>query len=186
MRILIAASDRAELSAFPDSYDKVITGIGPVLAAANTAMAIASCHPDVVVSVGTAGSAGSLAIGDIVSFGSVISPDADLSAYGLKRGITLLPDHRKLSSISLDRSSRYVLSSSSALASEAVDGVDAFDMEGYGVAVAAFCASVPCLAVKAITDIVGIRTEMNDYLSLRRSLVQMLPSKVSETIKVLS
>ena len=186
MRILVAASDKAELASFGDGYIKVVTGVGPVLAAAAVAAAAAVHHPDIIVSTGTAGSMGSIAIGDIVSFGSVISPDADLSAYGLKRGITLLPDHRKLSSISLDRSSRYVLSSSSALASEPVDGVDAFDMEGYGVAVAAFCASVPCLAVKAITDIVGIRTEMNDYLSLRRSLVQMLPSKVSETIKALS
>lgn len=185
MRILIAASDKAELSAFPDGYDKVVTGIGPVLAAANTSKAISSCHPDLVVSVGTAGSAGTLAVGDIVSFGSVVFPDADLTAYGLKRGVTLLPDHRKLSSISLDPSSRYVLSSSSALALSPSDGVDAFDMECYGVAVAAICSSIPCLAVKAITDIVGVRTEMKDYLDLRRSLVRLIPSKVSDTIKAL-
>ena len=185
MRILIAASDKAELSAFPDSYGRVITGVGPVLAAANTSLAISSFRPDVVISVGTAGSAGSLAVGDIVSFGSVVFPDADLTAYGLKRGTTLLPDHRKLSSISLDPSSHYVLSSSSAFASASAAGVDAFDMEGYGVAVAALCGSVPCLAVKAITDTAGVRTEMKDYLKLRRSLVQMLPTKVSEVIGAL-
>ena len=182
MKMLIAASDKAELAAFSDEYAKVITGIGPVLAAANVAAAISSSRPDVIVSVGTAGSSGTLGVGDIISFGSVIFPDADLSSYGLEKGATLLPDHRKLSSISLDPSSDYVLASSSSFASSPIDGADGFDMEGYGVAAASFCAGVPCLAVKAITDIVGKRMEMKEYLRLRRSLVPMIPEKVSEVI----
>ena len=182
MRILVAASDSAELRGFGDGFLKVVTGVGPVLAAASVALAISKEHPDAVVSVGSAGSSGSLSIGDIVSFGSVIFPDADLTAYGMERGATLLPGHRKLSSLPLDPSSSLVLATSSSFASVPAAGADASDMEGYGVAVAAFLSGIPCFAVKAITDIAGEKLPMKEYLSIMRNLVMKLPGKVEEII----
>ena len=182
MRILVAASDKAELASFGDGYIKVVTGVGPVLAAAAVAAAAAVHHPDVIVSTGTAGSMGSLAVGDIVSFGSVISLDSDLTAYGLKRGETLLANHRRVSSFSLDPHSSLILSSSSSFATVRGDHADSADMEAYGVAAAAFLSGFPCLAVKAITDIVGEKPEMREYLALRKRLVGSLAQKVDEII----
>ena len=62
LRILVAASDKAELASFGDGYIKVVTGVGPVLAAAAVAAAAAVHHPDVIVSTGTAGSMGTSSI----------------------------------------------------------------------------------------------------------------------------
>ena len=182
MRILIAASDKAELAAFDDGYIKIVTGVGPVLAAATVAAAIERFHPDAAISVGTAGSFGSLSIGDVVSFGSVIYRDSDLSAYGLRRGETLSADRRIISSIAMDPSSSLVLATSSAFAECGVAGADGADMEAYGVAVAAVNAGIPCFAVKAITDIVGRKIGMKEYAALRRHVVRLLPSKVAEVI----
>ena len=64
MRILVVASDRAELAAFDDSFIKVVSGVGPVFAAASTASAIGQYKPDIVVSAGSAGSTGMLEIGE--------------------------------------------------------------------------------------------------------------------------
>ena len=183
MKILAAASDRSELKAFGDGYLKVVTGVGPVLAAASVAAAIERFHPDIIVSTGTAGSFGTLSSGDVVSFGSVIFPDADLTAYGLKRGETLLASHRILSSIPLDSASSLVLATSSSFASSVIEGADAADMEAYGVAVAAYNAGIPCLAVKGITDRVGERMEMKEYFSVRKQLLPLLEKKVSEIIQ---
>ena len=55
-------------------------------------------------------------------------------------------------------------------------------MEAYGVAAAAFLVGIPCLAVKAITDIVGEKPEMREYLALRKRVVGFLAQKVDEII----
>ena len=183
MTVLVAASDKAELESFGEHYECVVTGVGPVLAAASVSAAIARIHPDIVVSTGTAGSCGALAVGEIVSFGSAVFPDADLTAYGLEKGTTLLDGRKRLSSLPLDPSSSLVLVTSSAFASAPSVYGDACDMEAYGVAAAAFLHSVPCLAVKAITDVAGEPVGMKDYLRLRRSLVSRLQEHVEKALR---
>lgn len=187
MRILAVASDKAELTAFdPERYIRIVCGIGPVLAAAVSASAIAAHSPDAVVSVGSAGSFGSLAVGECVSFGSVVMPDQDLTAFRLGRGRTLLPSKATIGELRLDRSSDLILSTSSAFASgPPIIPAHAADMEAYGVAAAAYLAGVPCFAVKVITDIVGSPIRLSDYGFTLRSLRSLLPERVEEVLKQL-
>ena len=62
MKILVVVSDRAELAAFDDRFIGVVSGVGPVFAAAASSAAISEYHPDFVLSSGSAGSLGPLAI----------------------------------------------------------------------------------------------------------------------------
>ncbi len=180
VKALVIASDKAELASFHDDFIKVVCGVGPILAAASAASAIAQYRPDAVFSVGSAGSLGVLRIGDCVSFGSVITPDHDLTAFRMKRGSTLLPSRATLHGITLDRSSSYVLSSSGTFASSCPPlEADAADMEAYGIAVAAMTASIPCFAVKVITDVVGEKVSLPEYGYTLRSLRALLPERVA-------
>ena len=186
MKVLVVASSKTELSYFSGSYSKAVSGVGPVLAAAVTASAINEVKPDVVFSVGSAGSMGKLGIGECLSFGSVIMPDMDLTAYGLERGVTLLPAGKKMGRIMLDSNSDSILSTSSSFAAEPMPGADAADMEAYGVAVAASLSSIPCYAVKVITDIVGKHVSLKEYGTTLRSLLFKLPAKVEEVLQSFS
>ena len=192
MKVLLVASSKAELAPFPSEacghdFVKCVCGVGPVLAAASAAAAIAANHPDAVFSVGSAGSYGTLRVGDAVSFGSVVSPDNDLTAFHMKRGAALLPSGATLSSVTLDRNSAYLLSSSGTFASlphsPFIDSVpDAADMEAYGVAAASLLAAVPCRAVKIITDIIGDGMKLSEYGFRLRELRKRLPEKVLEVL----
>ena len=185
MRLLAVASDKAELRGFPDSWTKIVCGTGPVLAAAVTAAALAEARPDVVFSVGSAGSLGSLKVGDCVSFGSVVCPDQDLTPFHLARGAALLPSHAVMGSLRLDRASELVLSSSGAFAASrnVPIAADAADMEAYGVAAAAYLAGVPCFAVKVITDVAGERISLPEYGFTLRSLRSLLFPKAEEVLR---
>lgn len=189
MKILVVVSDRAELAAFDDRFIGVVSGIGPVFAAAASAAAIAEYLPDVVVSAGSAGSLGPLEMGDCVSFGSVVYADMDLSAYHLLPGTSLAPDRRTFSSIRLASSSDHILASSAAFASDKSRYLpfhaSAADMEAYGVAYSAYLASIPCIAVKAITDIVGEKPMLGDYRKRLKEIRGALPEKVLEAVSSL-
>ncbi|MBO8436859.1 MAG: hypothetical protein IAA97_07775 [Spirochaetes bacterium] len=182
MKVLVAASSAKELSSFPLSYRRVVTGVGPVLAAAMTAKAISEEKPDAVFSVGSAGSMGELSVGACISFGSVIFPDLDLTLYGFERGETLLPEGKRIGKIQLDKNSSRVLMTSSAFSSSPVDFADAADMEAYGVALASSLYSVPCFACKVITDVVGVHITLKEYGLQLRSLLSKLPEKVEEVL----
>ena len=185
MKVLIIASDRSELSAFSDGFVRIVSGVGPFLAAASAAAAIAEHHPDAVFSVGSAGSYGSLSVGECVSFGSVATPDQDLSAFHLRKGSTLLPSRATIGSIDLDRSSSLRLLTSGTFASAPCEDMeaDAADMEAYGVALSAFIAHIPCFAVKIITDIVGDGTRLSEYGFRLRDLRERMPAVVEEALR---
>ena len=58
-------------------------------------------------------------------------------------------------------------------------------MEAYGVAYSAYLASIPCLAVKAITDIVGEKPMLGDYRKRLKEIRGALPEKVLEAVSSL-
>ena len=182
MKVLLVASDKAELKPFSDEYIKVVAGVGPVLAAASSAYAIAEHNPDIVFSVGSAGSMGKLKLGDVVSFSRVITPDSNLTAFHLPLGATLLPTRATVSSIPLDSTSEYILSSSGSFASIKDESSDAADMEAYGVAIACYLKRIPCFAVKVITDIVGERISLGDYGYNLRAMRETMTAKVDEIL----
>ena len=189
MRILVVVSDKAEGAVFDDRFIKVVSGVGPVFAAAAAASAINRFKPDAVVSAGSAGSLGKLSIGECVSFGSVVYADMDLSAYHLRPGTSLAPDRRTFSSIRLASSSEHILATSASFASSEERylpfNASAADMEAYGVAYSAYLESIPCLAVKAITDIVGEKPEIGEYRKKLKEIRAKLPEMVLECIAAL-
>ncbi len=169
-KVLVVASDSNELKGLDERWERCITGVGPVMAAVQTALAIERYKPDVVVSTGSAGSLGSFRKGDVVSFSSVVTPDQDLTSFRVALGSTIGPDRATVGELfTLDRESGYVLYSSGKFSSDILPShrtlkADAADMEAYGAALAARYTGVGFYIVKLITDIVGDRSDVGDVL----------------------
>ncbi len=169
-KVLVVASDSNELKGLDESWERCVTGVGPVMAAVQTVMAIEKYKPDVVVSTGSAGSLGRFRKGDVVSFSSVVTPDQDLTSFRVALGSTIGPDRATVGELfTLDRSSGYILFSSGKFSSEILPShrtlrADAADMEAYGVAMAARCTGVGFYCVKLITDVVGDKSTVGDVL----------------------
>ncbi len=90
MKVLLVASDKNELKGFDERYLKAISGVGPIMAAATTAIEIGKNKPDLVISIGSAGGADNfLQIGECYSFSAVITPDQDLTSLHIALGSTL-------------------------------------------------------------------------------------------------
>ncbi len=159
MKVLLAASDKAELKGFSDDYIKAVTGVGPILAASITMREAMLSKVDVIVSIGSAGAiSDKLEIGRAYSFSSVITPDQNLTRFHLALGSTLDKSRATIGELRTgDRKSELVLASSGTFAASANSSMkaDAADMEAYGAAITAYNLSIPFYAVKLITDRVG-------------------------------
>ena len=166
--VLLVASDRNELKGLDDKWQKCVCGVGPIMAALHTAVAIEKYRPDTVVSVGSAGSLGRFKKGDVVSFSTVVTPDQDLTSMHVALGSTIGPDRATTGELyTLERKNGYILYSSGKFSSEVLPShtilrADAADMEAYGVGLAAKYLGVGFYAVKLITDIVGDRAKVGD------------------------
>lgn len=188
-RILLVASDKAELKGLDGDWESCVCGVGPIQSAAMTAVYASRFKSEIVVSVGSAGSLGHLKKGDVVSFSSVVTPDQDLSAMHIRLGSTIGPDRATFNTLyTLDRTSGYTLYSSGRFSSEILPShtllkADAADMEAYGVAMAAKCMGLGFYCVKLITDIVGDESSVGDvsfsYRAGRERLGEVLSSILS-------
>lgn len=187
-KVLVVASDSNELKGLDEGWERCVIGVGPVMAAVHTVMAVEKYKPDVVVSTGSAGSLGRFKKGDVVSFSSVVTPDQDLSAVHVALGSTLGPDRATVGELfSLDRTSGFVLYSSGRFSSEILPShrslkADAADMEAYGVALACRYTGVGFYAVKLITDIVGDKSSVGDVLFSYREGRERLSSLLSSML----
>lgn len=169
MKILIVASDKGELKGLDDRYTKVVSGVGPVLAAIATVKAIEADRPDCIVSLGSAGAIDRrLEVGKAYSFGKVVCPDQDLTSMHLPLGVTIDSRRATVGEIETrDRTSRLTLSSSGKFSSAITKEhellyADASDMEAYAVGAAAREYSIPFYAIKLITDYVGDKSTIGD------------------------
>lgn len=173
-RILIIASDPNELKGLDGPWDKAVCGVGPINAAAYTAISALKYKSEIVVSVGSCGSLGRLVRGDVVSFSSVVTPDQDMSALHLSLGTTIGPDRATFKELyTLDKTSPYILYSSGTFSSTVLSShtllkADCADMEAYGVAAACRALKVGFYAVKLVTDIVGEKVKIGDVSALYR------------------
>ncbi len=80
-----------------DRFDPLVTGVGPVEAAVGTGIALArlaeaGALPDLVVSIGSAGSR-TLPLGSIWQVASVSWRDMDATRIGVAKGVTPFADH---------------------------------------------------------------------------------------------
>ena len=184
-KILVVASDKAEIKGMDEYFSTLICGVGPIFASAVTSKAIGEVKPDVVFSIGSCGSLGLVKKGEVVSFSRVVTPDQDLSSMHLPLGATLAPDRSSVKEIeTADRKSGLVLLSSGTFSSSVRDCFRYFsphcvDMEAYGVGIAASIHSIPFYAVKLVTDIVGDHSSVGDIsFSLREGRKRLLEALI--------
>jgi adenosylhomocysteine nucleosidase len=147
----------------------LITGVGPVEAAAATAEALAMLAtknelPDLVFSLGSAGSR-KLEHAEVYQLASVTYRDMDCSPLGFERGLVPFLDEPAVVSIPLQIpgiASASIASGASIVSGTGYDGVaaDMVDMESYAVYRAAKRFGVPMMGLRGITD--G-KTELSRY-----------------------
>jgi len=141
--------------------EPVFIGVGPVEAAINTARALAALKadnalPDLVISLGSAGSA-SLEQTEIYQVSSVSYRDMDASPLGFKKGVTPFVDHEvdialhpRIQGVPEARLS----TGGSVISGAAYDPIDAdmVDMETFAVLRACQVFGIPLLGLRDISD----------------------------------
>lgn len=169
-KVLLVSSDKNELKGFPVEMERCICGVGPIQSAAYTSLYASLNKPDVIFSIGSAGSLGGLEKGSVVSFSSIVTPDQNLESMHISLGKTIGADRATFSALyTCDRKSPYTLLSSGTFNKEKRDyhtflHADAADMEAYGVGMAAKILNIRFYAVKLITDTIGDKSSVGDIL----------------------
>lgn len=156
----------------------LVTGVGPVEAAAGTAKALAAfAHagrlPDLVFSIGSAGSR-TLDHAGIYQICSVAYRDMDASPLGFERGVTPFLDLPAMVPIPQhipDIATASIATGASIVSGAAYDAIpaDMVDMESFAVLRAARLFGLPTVGLRGITDgrseLTGIR-DWADYLHI--------------------
>jgi len=187
MKILVLASDRAELSSYPDDIIKCMTGVGPVEAGVMASKAISEADPDIVFGIGSCGAVRGLhELGEVVHIKCVFFQDMDLSLYHLPVGATLRYDRSTQREICLEEHGG-VLATSGTFASSVTPfakdvGASLFDMEGYAIASAAKAYGKKCFLIKGISDYVGEKVALKDYRAFLKELSSKIRKEVLATI----
>lgn len=152
--------------------DPLMTGVGPVEAAAATAMTLASLShstalPDLIFTLGSAGSR-SLDHAGVYQVASVSYRDMDASALGFERGLTPFADHPVVIPIphQFEGVPPASLSTGGAIISGAAyDAIaaDMVDMETFAVLRAAHRFRVPVIGLRGISDGKSELTRYEDW-----------------------
>ena len=155
-------------------FTPLMTGVGPVEAAlvlteALTRLALAGTPPDLVVSLGSAGSA-RLRHGAVYQARSVSWRDIDASPLGIPRGITPfsgLPATLPLGPAIPGLPQATLSTGANIVSGAAYDPIpeDMVDMETWSVARACQRAGLPLIALRGISDGQSDLTGLNDWTS---------------------
>ncbi len=147
----------------------LITGVGPVEAAAGTAAALAALPelPNLVFSLGSAGSR-TLEHASIYQIASVAYRDMDASALGFEKGLTPFLDEPAVIEIREripDIPAASIATGASIVSGKGYDGVaaDMVDMESYAVLRAARRFGVPMIGLRGISDGRSELTSIHDW-----------------------
>ena len=137
-------------------FAPVITGVGPVEAAVVATATLAQVRPDLVVSLGSAGSA-SLEQCGVYQALSVSYRDMDASPLGFARGVTPfldLPARLPLPHQIAGLAGAHLSTGGNIVSGAAYAGIDAdmVDMESYAVLRACQRFDVPLVALRGISD----------------------------------
>lgn len=156
----------------------LITGVGPVEAAANAAAALGDLKaqgalPDLVFSLGSAGSR-SLDHAGVYQISSVAYRDMDASPLGFERGVTPFLNEAAIATLQTPIPGLPAASISTGgniVSGAAYDGIDAdmVDMESWAVYRAARLFALPMIGLRGITDgrsdLTGL-SDWTDYLHI--------------------
>ena len=150
----------------------LITGVGPVEAAVETTAALAELArtdalPDLVISLGSAGSQ-TLDHGRVYWIDEVAYRDMDATVLGFAPGVTPfldLPASLTLASGPAGQPSARLATGGSVVTGEAYDDIDAdmVDMETYAVVRAAAKFGVPVMGLRGISDGKADLTGLSDW-----------------------
>lgn len=153
----------------------LITGVGPVEAGIATAYALSACVardlvPDLVVSLGSAGSA-TLEQGAIYQASSVSWRDMDASALGFEKGVTpflALPAEISLPAPIPELPAARLSSGGNVVSGAAYRAIDAdmVDMETYAVLRACQRFSIPLVGLRGISDGASDLRRYEDWTAL--------------------
>ncbi|EGD60539.1 5'-methylthioadenosine/S-adenosylhomocysteine nucleosidase [Novosphingobium nitrogenifigens DSM 19370] len=176
-------------------FRPVMTGVGPVEAALHGALALgALAHagdlPDLVVSIGSAGSR-TCPLGEVFQARSVSWRDMDASPLGFTKGVTPFLDHPVDLPLATPLALPSVRLSTGAdiVSGDAYDALEAemVDMETFALARVCDHFGVPLMGLRGISDGPGELAGLSDWTSLLMLLderlaaaVDLLPAALSE------
>ncbi|MEA3542803.1 MAG: 5'-methylthioadenosine/S-adenosylhomocysteine nucleosidase [Pseudomonadota bacterium] len=155
-------------------FTPLMTGIGPIeagiaMGAALQALAAQTALPDLVVSLGSAGSR-RCPLGEIVQVASVSWRDMDASRLGFPKGVTPMTDHPAdiplLTPLDLPRAR--LSTGANVVGGDDYDGIDAdmVDMESFAIARACARHGIPLMGLRGISDGPGELDHINSWMEL--------------------
>lgn len=148
-------------------FEPLICGVGPVEAAVNLARALAAGKPDVVVSLGSAGSR-SLEQAEVFQVASVSYRDMDASPLGFEKGKTPFLDLP----VALELPYRIeglpavrLSTGGNIVSGAAYDGIDAdmVDMETFALLRACMGYDIPLIGLRGVSDGAGDLHHYDDW-----------------------
>lgn len=187
--LFVMATEHEYGPALRDEIDPLITGVGPVEAAAMTAAALSILRlegemPDLVFSLGSAGSR-TLEHAGIYQISSVSYRDMDATPLGFERGRTPFIDHP--ASIPIRHQipgipAASISTGGAVISGSAYDAIDAdmVDMETFAVLRASHRFDVPMIGLRGISDGRTELTGMPDWTGY----LHTIDAKLAEALKI--
>ena len=171
-------------------FRPLFTGVGPIEAALATGSALASLAepPDLVVSLGSAGSR-RCALGTVRQVSAVSWRDMDASRLGFARGVTPFLDRPAVEPLPtpLSLSTATLATGATIVGGDDYDAIDAdlVDMETYAVLRACHRFGVPLIGLRGVSDGPGELAGIDGWTALLRHLDEKLAAAVDELAEVL-
>ena len=177
-------------------FTPLMTGVGPIeagiaMGAALQALAAQAASPDLVVSLGSAGSR-RCPLGEIVQIASVSWRDMDASRLGFPRGVTPMTDHPVdiplLTPLDLPRAR--LSTGANVVGGDDYNYIDAdmVDMESFAIARACARHGIPLMGLRGISDGPGELDHINSWMELLGLIderlaqaVDLLPDALART-----
>ena len=155
-------------------FTPLMTGVGPIeagiaMGAALQALAAQAASPDLVVSLGSAGSR-RCPLGEIVQVASVSWRDMDASRLGFPRGVTPMTDHPVdiplLTPLDLPRAR--LSTGANVVGGDDYNYIaaDMVDMESFAIARACARYGVPLMGLRGVSDGPGELDHINSWMEL--------------------
>ena len=172
-------------------FRPLFTGVGPIEAALTTGLALASlaAPPDLVVSLGSAGSR-RCALGTVRQVSAVSWRDMDASRLGFARGVTPFLDRPAVEALPtpLALPAATLATGSTVVGGDDYAGIDAdlVDMETYAVLRACQRFGVPLLGLRGVSDGPGDLVGIDGWTALLEHLDKQLSAAVDELADVLA
>lgn len=184
--LFVMATDHEYGPALRSRIDPLITGVGPVEAGVVTASALAALPalPDLVVSIGSAGSRRK-PVGEIFQISEVSWRDVDASRLGFARGVTPFLDLAPVQPLAtpIDWPLATLSTGADVVGGADYDAIEAdlVDMESWAVLRACQHFGVPLMGLRGVSDGPG---EL-DALGGWTHLLGLLDERLAEAVDVL-